>query len=105
MLAGAAAHSLTSGRPRSELTTSDQLPSAGQWRYRLYFLFATFFLPISRSVPVVSVVTWLTPARQIRSAGSWPRSWSSVRLLSDGRPYSTATGLPPIVVFAVSRGA
>src|SRR5262245_56445335 len=52
-----------------------------------------------------SVVTWLAPARQTRLLSSWLSSWSRVRPLSEGRPYSTVTFAPSRVAVTVSRGA
>src|SRR6185295_7774286 len=55
------------------------------------------------SPAVVKVVAASTPARQMRSSGSWAISSVMARPCRDGRPYSTATFWPPAVT--VSRGA
>src|SRR6266581_1514352 len=90
--------------PAFLLKTSVHLLPASFRAQMLYLPLGTVTSPKARSASVENVVESSAPRRQKPPTFKRPSNCCIVRPLSDGRPYSTETVLPPKSSLAVPRG-
>src|ERR1041385_4261025 len=86
------------------LKTSDHWSLPSFFAQRLYSPAGTFTSPNVRGPVVLNVVDLSAPNRQTSPVPNLERRLSTVRPLSEGRPYSTETVVPFNVSLAVPRG-